>query len=297
MDGSVFRIMDLPYEIRAHILSFLLPDRKIIEVEQSLVTAPPWRNSDPQHWYPEADTVFWPRYDGDRCHTQILRANRQLYQEGFDYLYKQRAYKINIYGFGFEFLREGTQLDVLPPFPYPMVQEFIIYIDAGHGLPEMGHRLRTNLLRLCGLLKHHQIRFKKLTIEFASSRRWDKAWDAEKESGLYLPETVYSFSMFHEAVYQDNQELYARDWGFSSTFAWMITPIALLPTVGECTIKLPLELRGDPKFVDLAKWYEEGIDGRADFAEDPEFVANVIKEDQKEWELPRYHYSNYVCPF
>ncbi|KAL8866353.1 MAG: hypothetical protein Q9174_006356, partial [Haloplaca sp. 1 TL-2023] len=184
--------MDLPCEIRTHILSFLLPDRKLIKCDtaHSVVSERPWRNSDPLTWYPLGDTGFHPRYDNDSCYPKVLQANRQIYNEGFDFLYRQRAYQINVYDLGFDFLREGMQLDELPAFPFHVVPEFKIVVFAPDtSLAQMAMRLRTNLLRLCGLLKHHNVRFRgKLTIEFTSGYTWRDAWDAEKTRGADLEE-------------------------------------------------------------------------------------------------------------
>ncbi|KAL8958747.1 MAG: hypothetical protein Q9183_005777, partial [Haloplaca sp. 2 TL-2023] len=129
MTNSVFRIMDLPTEIRTHILSFLLPDRNPIacSTARSPTFANPYRNEDPLTWYPEASTNFHPRTDDLPCHPQILRANRKLYDEGFAYLYKRRTYTLDLSGFGFDFLREGTQMDTLPLFPYAAVPNFVIH--------------------------------------------------------------------------------------------------------------------------------------------------------------------------
>ncbi len=85
-----------------------------------------------------------------------------------------------------------------------------------------------------------------------------------------------------------NAELGAWEEGCPSTFAWMISPLALLPVVEECVVEIPQEWRwsryvGDEDdtvvemtepqpakqhVLDLAKWYEEGINGTYAFEED-----------------------------
>ena len=44
-----------------------------------------------------------------------------------------------------------------------------------------------------------------------------------------------------------------------TAFAWMITPLALLPTAGRCVIEVRPPLREKWHILDLMMWYEDGI--------------------------------------
>ncbi|KAL8706073.1 MAG: hypothetical protein Q9201_000838 [Fulgogasparrea decipioides] len=276
MSSGSFRLLDLPVEIRTHILTFLLPNLPSIEcdLDWSPLNNNAPRRTSPSTWYVEDDAVFDFRDDGGPCYPQILCVNRQLYWEGTDYLYKQKTYKINVFEFGIDFLKESTQLCCLPPLPYHRMKEFVIQVRASNPLEETGCRLRDNLLWLCGLLHHNNVRLNKLKIVFSPSPyAWAEAWDETEPREL--PEEV----RYNDGFLQENHERIARDWGFASTFAWILSPVALLPVVGECTIEVPEPLRQKSHIVKLAKWYEKGIDGRYTF----DGEAWPLKDDREEF--------------
>lgn len=76
--GNGPSFLALPIEISDQILGYLLPDRDVIQVD--LATRP---SRDSRTF----DTRF--RYDNDACHLNILRTNRQLYEEGSRITYKR----------------------------------------------------------------------------------------------------------------------------------------------------------------------------------------------------------------
>lgn len=264
---TCLHILDLPTEIRTHILSYLLPDLPAIECdfEWSPIYNDPPRHVSPQDWEPSYEYASYNfRLDKERCSTAILRVNRQLYADGVRYLYAQRAYKLNVFDYGFDFLTESGQLRELPPLPYTKIKEFVIQITPCD-LARTGWRLRSNLVWLCGLLGRKNIHIKKLRVEFVGDMHasfWSDAWD-ETESDHPTPllpdDNIFDLP---------NVNLVAHDQGFDSTFAWMISPLALLPKTGECAIEVPWSIREKGHILDLARWYEEGVDGTYAFDDD-----------------------------
>ncbi|KAL8692342.1 MAG: hypothetical protein Q9218_002616 [Villophora microphyllina] len=299
-----FPIFDLPYELRIHILSFLLPDLPTIECDKAwspLREFPPRKYS--QDMWSCNDYSAWQfRSDEGSNYMEVLRANRQLWKEGMDYLYERKSFKITVSDFGIDFLRDSDQLPKLPVLPYHRCKEFVIQIYSCFHFVVMAHRLRENVAWVCGLLNHHNVRFQKLRITFPDYEcwgdripmpadtpeeaqyekpnrcHWNWAWDSRLPQEEDVPETV-SFA----DVDEPNNQLDIRDWGFHSTFHYMLSPVALLGHVAnEVSIEVPPELRerkytddeGKERYymVELAEWYREGLDGTCDFSEEEDWL-------------------------
>ncbi|KAL8692341.1 MAG: hypothetical protein Q9218_002615 [Villophora microphyllina] len=219
-----FRFLDLPYELRIHTLSFLLPDRAVIGCDSY-------------------------------CHTQILHANKQLYKEGTNYLYRLKTFEIKIGNCAraaYDFLGEPLPLNKLPPLPYHEMKEFVIRVEANCSRSFIGNRMRDNRLRLCTLLKQHHVKFRKLKIVFSGSL-WattglDEAmWIAMSQSALTYP----------------------------STFAFVMAPLYLIPAAKECTIELPEGMRLRPGIVRDVESCRRRLDG-TDVLDDEETLHHVI---------------------
>ncbi|KAL8934731.1 MAG: hypothetical protein Q9216_005760 [Gyalolechia sp. 2 TL-2023] len=262
---STLTILDLPAEIRTHILSFLLPDLPTIQCDlqwSQLFNDPP-RKVSPLHWEPfpqQAPYAF--RSDQGPCSLSVLGANRQLYADGKRYLYGGKTYRLNVHNYGFDFLSESDELGELPPLPYSEIKDFVIVIAPSYEA-STAFRLRANLLWLCGLLRHNKVHFRRLKVEFDESLRcfWADSWD--KMESDYLPPPMIE----QDGLTLPNADFLACSLGFTSVFSWFISPLALLPTAGECRIELPAAFKEKRHFVDLAQWYERGISGALEFGE------------------------------
>lgn len=236
------KIFTLPSELRAQILSYLLPTWLIIEPDgwSSTAQGPPCGVS-PTDWYPGHERVISGIWNhGEKFHTEI---------------------RLELNPFGFDFLNESGPLQQLPPLPYHEIKEFMIDL-GGYEFPKMALRFRQNLLWLCGLLRQHQIHFKKLKIEILGSdyrSSWNELWDSTiSEPPEYDPDDADIFY---------NVDIIASQEGFKSTLAYLLTPLALIPVATECSITLPGSLKENEDAVGLAKEYEECIDGTSPFDE------------------------------
>ncbi|KAI4170933.1 MAG: hypothetical protein LQ343_004591 [Gyalolechia ehrenbergii] len=169
----------------------------------------------------------------------------------------------------------SDQLRELPPLPYSDIKEFVIAIAPCYQALT-ACRLRANLLWLCGLLRHNKVHFQRLKIEFDNTLwcDWNDAWDEAESDYIPLP-------LVYDNVFDlPNAEFTAYKQGFSSVFSWLISPLALLPTAGECMIELPAAFKGKRHFVDLAKWYEKGIDGTHEFGDHPFLQRDIEQFEQ-----------------
>ena len=279
-----FRIMDLPAELHTHILSFVLPDLPVIrcDMDWSPCADDPPRGCSPATWnggWGRAAHDF--RADREPCCTEILRVNNKLYQEGRRYLYGQKTYKISVFDFGFDFLDHLGFLEKLPPVPYHMMKEFVIQIAACSNLSETGYRLRSNLVWLCGLLAHEKIHFRKLRVEFQEQDRGSLldscglTWDSEQSDQPFLPNPT---SDSHYDLLNINLQAYEQ--GFPSTFAYVLSALAMLGPIAEsCTVEVPTVFRENQHVVELAKWYEEGVNGTYPFDDN-----GVLRQDRAEFE-------------
>ncbi|KAL8924357.1 MAG: hypothetical protein Q9208_004139 [Pyrenodesmia sp. 3 TL-2023] len=294
--NTTVQLLDLPAELRTQILSFLLPDLPKIECDvgwSPTANGPP-RDFPPSLWTPgPQQSAYRFRSDEEECHTAILRTCKRLHMDGASYLYRQKTYKIHVFDYGVDFLNKAGDFAALPQIPYHEMKELIIEIvDCDSHMAKTGTRLRENLLLLCGLLSHHNVHLKKLRIQFspAWSDWWNTTWD-ETESEECRPPA------FDETKDNScNAELAAWECGFNSTFEYITSPLALLPTVDACTVEVstayklkrripgPEELDeegGDGRHVEIfephpakqhvldwARWYRDRIDGTYAFEED-----------------------------
>ncbi|KAL8799985.1 MAG: hypothetical protein Q9182_005495 [Xanthomendoza sp. 2 TL-2023] len=269
-----FRLLDLGPDIRTVLFSHLLPSVAII--------------------YPVAEADPWPKYSFSRHKDndddwydgyvpQILRVNHQLYEEGIAYLYARKTFVIRIYNSGFDFLKASTQLDNLPNLPYHIMKEFIILVPP-HILPTQGADLRYNLLWLCGLLQSHGVHFRRLRINFTNqdsgkweprppvtqSRDWLDAnddlspprmiplWEYTDDEPENIPPDFVDRR--HDCL---NFEYTAWQQGYTSTWAWLASPLIMMHGVAdECVIEPPYSYRGNPHYEGVKVWYERYLEGR-----------------------------------
>ncbi|KAI4269532.1 MAG: hypothetical protein L6R38_007432 [Xanthoria sp. 2 TBL-2021] len=268
-----FRFLDLPFDVRIMILRYLLPDQHFILHEayktdvdrldsqdrivgDSLKGPPTWSTFDYKYWSPYPD---------------ILLTNRQVYSEGFYYLYTLKSFKLVIYHqsfSGYEFLtrKHYWLLQELQPVPYHAMKEFILEI-RGHDMRTTVCQFRKQLIELLRHFHNQEVHFKKLRIQFPDPLGplpgWDHAWDsAEPKAWDCKPEIEVNedtYDIIH-------QELTARDSGAPSTFAWLLSVFATCPSLAdECIIELPKTLRDKPHMQACGKRYAEGLDGRSSF--------------------------------
>ncbi|KAL8924356.1 MAG: hypothetical protein Q9208_004138 [Pyrenodesmia sp. 3 TL-2023] len=271
---TLFPIFNLPSELRAHILSFLLPDVNPIQCDThwSPTAEGPPRGCCPVTWEAgEGLSEYTFRSDGEPCQMAILRTCRCLFDDGMKQLYACKTYKAHVFDYGIDFLTEAGQLRALPQMPYRRMKEFVIQI-MGCDMAETGDRLRANLVWLCGQLKQNNVRLSKLRIEFDLPLLWEKAWDQTEAEDPQPP------IVDPRAINAYNADLAAWECGFYSTFAYILSALPMLPLVDECVIDVPERLREKQHVVDLARWYEEGIDGTYAFDED-NWIFQQDKED------------------
>ncbi|KAL8778722.1 MAG: hypothetical protein Q9213_007275 [Squamulea squamosa] len=303
-----FRLLDLPTELRAHILTVLLPNVPIIACSKDFSSNAgfPDRNCSPYDWepLPQPSIYNYQRYvDDDPYSPQILRVNRQLHAEGTSYLYHQKTFVLSVYNFGYDFLKESSQLDTLPIFPYGEIKEFVIEVGP-HTLTTEGTRVHRNLLKLCGLISESGIHFKKLRVDFTDQKsgRWeypeidkwhhllsasvihwgyadDEEWDCPTANPIPLweytddePQNIPP-ELNHDEYRERNFEYTAWEEGFASTFAYLASPLRMLSGVAdEAIVDLPRSYKDKEHYKILKQWYEEGLDGRYPFDEDGDGV-------------------------
>ncbi|KAL8901472.1 MAG: hypothetical protein Q9207_005183 [Kuettlingeria erythrocarpa] len=287
-NNNISPLLSLPAELRTHILSFLLPDLPTIECDAAWS---PTTSGPPRNWpWPDGEwdaglcrSVYQFRSDEEQCHTAVLSTCKLLHIDGTGYLYRCKTYKIHVFDHGFDFLTDAGGIRALPEIPFYEMKELVIEVE-GCGIKETGCRLRENLVWVCGYLSHWKVQLKKLRIVFRDSWDpwWNTAWD-ETLSGEEARPPVVDDTKDNRF----NAELGAWEDGFYSTFSWIISPLALLPVVDECIIDIPQEWKwsryvgeddtivemtepcpAKQHVLDLAKWYEEGIDGTYAFEED-----------------------------
>lgn len=161
------------------------------------------------------------------------------------------------------------------------MKEFIVQI-VECDLAVTGYRLRSNILWLCGLLRRHDIRFRKLKIEFMATtyrNYWDEAWDFAKIEDPAEPDLSNDFNWELPNV---NNIAYEK-W-FPSAFAYMIVPLALLPVADQCSVEIPAAFMDKQHILGLAKWYEERIDGTYAFDD-----TWCLQNDEDEFEYRLKH--------
>ncbi|KAL8790339.1 MAG: hypothetical protein Q9213_000691 [Squamulea squamosa] len=129
-----FDLIGLPPELRAMILAYLLPNKeKVVPLwETSRWRMDHWNKNVPEEHEttspPDLDAQL--RYDGDQCHTAILRASHQLYQEGTVIIYNREFILTHFTG-GLCFLRwDGpiAAMSEIPEFPFHKARQLTIRI-------------------------------------------------------------------------------------------------------------------------------------------------------------------------
>ncbi|KAL8901471.1 MAG: hypothetical protein Q9207_005182 [Kuettlingeria erythrocarpa] len=292
-------LLDLPFELRTQILSLLLPDLPTIECDSDYSPTGDGcpRKLCPQTWSPgDISSDYKFRSDSSKCETAILRVCKQLHEEGTDYLYRRKTYKIHVFAYGIDFLSGGGELLALPLIPFHEMKELVIEV-VGCDMTRLGTRLRDELAWICGLLGYYKVHLKKLRIDLGDFNWWMDSWDETLSEECAPPPPPH----FVSEIDNDDCNAEAAAWeeGFDSTFAYILSALKLLPVVDECTITIPnipttvYPTRGPdddpcddgsdddgsyggittwdraPQHIhDLAKWYEEGIDGTYAFEED-----------------------------
>ncbi|KAL8945743.1 MAG: hypothetical protein Q9222_007761 [Ikaeria aurantiellina] len=228
------------------------------------------------------------RRDRDHCETQILTVNRQLYDEGTDYLYCHKHYVLNIWPQDFPYHSDIGPIEDLPSYPYHKIENLLITFPsiitwAG------GQELRQSFLWICGLLALHKAHFKKLRIAVRiccadSARCWSAAvapdWDDP------FPTSHHSVSLRGWFLLN---ELGAFEESFTAIFAQLLSPLAMLDNVAdECVIVLPDPIKDQEYMINKAQWYEEGLTGKYAFTEEN---APKLREDREAFQI-RYQHRN-----
>ncbi|KAL8650584.1 MAG: hypothetical protein Q9226_005089 [Calogaya cf. arnoldii] len=295
--NHLFRLLDLPTELRTHILSYLLPSGSTITCSKE--HSPHYDriplNCSPHSWIisNEASSYSFERASHDDAFSpQILRVNRQLHAEGTAYLYNQKTYVLAVYTSGFDFLKLSSQLSSLPILPYNSIKHFIIEIQPTI-LPLFGENLYRNLLWLCSLIRQSNIHFKSLTIEFTDqqSGQYIRIDDNDECSGPLFREipiweyTTDSASSIPPSTLTDchgthqNFEYVAWEEGYYSSFARLISPLQLLSAVTDkASINVPWSCEGKESYLRLKEWYEEGLEGKYPFDEDGIIVRECVSK-------------------
>ncbi|KAI4271015.1 MAG: hypothetical protein LQ337_006311 [Flavoplaca oasis] len=289
-----FRFLGLPAEIRAQVLSYLLPNIPVIDCD-TVWSPTGQREIGGENPYTYEISPGRSLYNftsfrtGDYPYSpQILRVNRQLHSEAIAYLYHQRTFVLTIYQFGFDFLNKSGPLDVLPSLPYREIKHFVIRIKACN-VPTAGRQFRKNLLRLCGLIHEQKIHFKKLTVDFMNHTKiyrygQDDSWETESERGEHIPSLWEASNDGLENIPPeisdarwDHQNFEYAAWylGWGSTLAYLMSPLMMLSgIVDEATIQLPNSCTGNPRYDMLKRYYEERLEGRYRFDEDdPDLIG------------------------
>ncbi|KAL8801560.1 MAG: hypothetical protein Q9200_006910 [Gallowayella weberi] len=269
-----FRLLELAPEIRAVLFTHLLPSVPIIDCGAQ-------DNTWPQYSFSRHNDNDWT----DGYTPQILRVNHQLYYEGIAYLYRRKTFVITVYEMGFDFLKAATHLSTLPHLPYNQMKEFIIRIPP-HTLPTQGANLRHNLILLCGLLHSHGVHFKKLRFDFTDqeSGQWEpwplvtQGWDQVDPVPPPPMVPLWQYTddepenIPPEYANQDynypNFEHIAWRVGYSSTFAWLVSPLLMIHGIAdECIIETPRSYRGNTHYEGVKLRYEGYLEGRYDIEE------------------------------
>lgn len=131
--GGPVGLLDLPFEIRSKILSYLLPDTRFIVHEAK--TDGFKRFGDrfvPDHRLGLAPVPHWWTFDYKTVspYPEVLLTNRQLYADGFCQLYELQSFKLVVNYLEYDFL--GVTYyhfdGLLPPLPYHAMKEFVIEV-------------------------------------------------------------------------------------------------------------------------------------------------------------------------
>ncbi|KAL8733759.1 MAG: hypothetical protein Q9166_001953 [cf. Caloplaca sp. 2 TL-2023] len=265
-------LLYLPCEIRIEILGYLLPNQRFIL--QEAYDKDYKRYEDNQVISKRVSPPSWSTFDykSNSPFPEVLLTNRQIYSDGFYYLYHLKTFKLVIQCHDVKFLSvKNSSLVELPPLPYNAMKEFSIEIHA-HDMGTTACALRINLIRLLRLFRINNIHFKKLRIQFPEPlgpmTGWESSWDASEPKAWDFNPEVIDYNGNHDT----HNEIMAQESGAPSTFAWVLCVIAVCPGLAdECIIELPNSLSEKPHMQACAKWYAEGLDGRALFLEAEEW--------------------------
>ncbi|KAL8852787.1 MAG: hypothetical protein Q9221_002296 [Calogaya cf. arnoldii] len=292
-----FRLLDLPTELRTHILSYLLPSGSTITCSKE--HSPHYDriplNCSPHSWIisSEVSSYSFERASHDDAFSpQILHVNRQLHAEATAYLYNQKTYVLAVYTSGFDFLKLSSQLDELPTLPYNSIKHFIIEIQPTV-LPLFGENLYQNLLWLCNLIRQSKIHFKSLTIDFTDqcSGQYVRIddndgcsdpvfgqipiWEYTTDSASSIPPSTVTDC---HGIYE-NFDYVAWEEGYYSSFARLISPLQLLSAVTDkAVINVPWSCEDNESYLRLKEWYEEGLEGKEAFDEDGVIVRECVSK-------------------
>ncbi|KAL8774129.1 MAG: hypothetical protein Q9209_001237 [Squamulea sp. 1 TL-2023] len=269
-------LLNLPFDIQTEILSYLLPSQRLISYDTHGHILRRYRDSLMEWSNLDWSNSEWSNftYGIISPYPDILLANRFLYSSGISYLYLRKTFKMSVSPTGYEFLYlTDSPLPELPPLPYSRMKEFILEIH-GRDMSTTASRLRSNLVHLVRLFRQNNVHFRRLRIEFPEFPNpmpvWEDAWDnIEPKDGDLQPEIFEVVGMSPtDIVYYTHNEIFAQRTGASSTFAWVLCVFALCPSLAdECIVELPKSLKDKPHMQACAKWYAEGLDGRALFLE------------------------------
>ncbi|KAL8778723.1 MAG: hypothetical protein Q9213_007276 [Squamulea squamosa] len=264
-------LLDLPFDIQTEILSYLLPSQRLISHDTHGYIVIRYGNSF-EEWSDPDWSAF--AYDVPSPYPDILLTNHFLYYSGISYLYLRKTFKMSVFPTRYEFLHYIiSPLFEMPPLPYSRMKEFILDI-RGQDMSTTASDLRSNLVHLLRLFRRSNVHFRRFRIEFPefpdAMPVWADAWDdLEPKDGDLQPEIVEVSGISPtDITYYTHNEIFAQRSGAPSTFAWILCVFAFCPSLAdECIIELPKSLKDTPHMQACAKWYAEGLDGRALFLE------------------------------
>ncbi|KAL8852796.1 MAG: hypothetical protein Q9221_002305 [Calogaya cf. arnoldii] len=266
-------LLGLPYTIRGEILSYLLPDQHSIlhdayRVDRSL-------DGESIDFEPPIPQSHWSTFDykSKSPYPDILLANRQLYADGFHYLYELKTFKVVLSLEGRPQLGQRNMLGDLPPLPYRAIKEFVIEVHA-QDLNHEADSVRSRLLGLFLWFRKKKIHFRKLRIKFPepweSLEDWYAAWDGDE------PDTRQENCRIDWDDEHTFDEFY-KVYGHKSIFTWVLSTCLVCPGLAdECVITPPPSLEERPYIWDYCEWYAERIDGRCPI--DPEDEPSLQKD-------------------
>lgn len=184
-------LLNLPLRLRTQILGYLLPDKEVLDPDWSSFD---WKISfhhdkissgfsfstflgSPKFIYPTLRCTY--RHDGDRCHTAILRTNRELHHEGTSIMYC-RTFVLTIYSWGVGFLgRLDSAFDFRKPFEFPwhLAKHVQIRIAPSCGLGSSSLDLRRFPQKFfldlaCRRIASKSLSLNMLSVGFASEEYW-----------------------------------------------------------------------------------------------------------------------------
>ncbi|KAL8710163.1 MAG: hypothetical protein Q9220_005246 [cf. Caloplaca sp. 1 TL-2023] len=321
------RLLLLPFELRSQIWGYLLPDIPVINIDAEPYIYRFKSRYDPNYNGWNTPGVLpkrnWTnlRENHDPCETQILRVNRQLHEECTEHLYAKRQYTLGVWSHNLNGQRLDGPIDNRPYHPHHRIENLVITVPST-AMFAGGSMLRESFVWMCGLLAHHQahfdkpyfekVHFKKLRIEFSDCcDDWKDAWDAAYISDwngsrpAFLSDRWLSaqpdrhYTPPHPDVgvpfVNDEEEAYYS--GFTSTFAWLLSPLAMLNNIAdECVIDLPKSIKHQEHMIAEAQWYEEGLTGKYAFTVENSAMLRIDRDAFKtRWDHRDGHMKDCPC--